>query len=679
MSAARKPKKSAKTPSITNSPHAPNANDGEVARTPAQAVHRGLQYLHTQQDARGALMGDYDGPLFLLPGYVFARYAIGRPLIGEEAAPLVATLRATQNHNGSFGLHYDGEGYVFTTTLSYVAMRLLGVPADDSDAQKAREFILDKGGAIMSPAWGKFWLATLGLCDWQGVHPVVPELWLLPRTLPVHPNNWWCHARAVYLPVAYLYARRYQVPATELLQSIRQEIYTSQNIDWVEARDFCAPTDRYVDGSLLLAAMNKVLAASERLIPQTLREHAMDAVLEQIRMGEENTDYLDIGPVSKAFNVVALFDASNTGRASQELFLQAAAGMERYIRDQERGRSMLAYCGSETWDTLYGALAAADSGQATAHVPFVEAAYRFIDQQQMLIDPLHGRAAGRDPTQGTWGFAQNGWPVVDCTSLGLLAAIKLRGVVKQPIAEPRLVLAVERLLDMQNADGGFGTYEKARVSPLLEWINPSEIFSDIMLEHSQTELTSSAICALTFAQRHLLLSTFLNAAVSRAVKRAAKMLLQLQREDGSFEGNWGICFTYGTYFGVAGLAAAKPRHAHERIALASRYLQHLQNPDGGFGESHLACLERYYVPHPQGSQAPMTAWAALALAEDPSQSAIRAHQRALDWLVKQQLPNGDWPKTALTGVFNKTCMLNYPFYRNYFPLLALAPTSKRLG
>jgi squalene cyclase len=31
----------------------------------------------------------------------------------------------------------------------------------------------------------------------------------------------------------------------------------------------------------------------------------------------------------------------------------------------------------------------------------------------------------------------------------------------------------------------------------------------------------------------------------------------------------------------------------------------------------------------------------------------------------------------MTGVFNRTCMLNYRFYRNYFPLWALALASKQ--
>ena len=42
-----------------------------------------------------------------------------------------------------------------------------------------------------------------------------------------------------------------------------------------------------------------------------------------------------------------------------------------------------------------------------------------------------------------------------------------------------------------------------------------------------------------------------------------------------------------------------------------------------------------------------------------------------DFLVAKQRDDGDWPQTSVTGVFNKNCMLNYRFYRNYFPIWAL--------
>src|SRR5207344_302590 len=111
-----------------------------------------------------------------------------------------------------WGLHVEGGSHVFTTVLGYVALRFLDIVPDDPALVRAREFLRSHGGPTASASWGKFTLAVLGLYDWDGLHPVPPELWLLPEILPFHPSRLWCHSRMVYLPMAYLYGRRSTVP-----------------------------------------------------------------------------------------------------------------------------------------------------------------------------------------------------------------------------------------------------------------------------------------------------------------------------------------------------------------------------------------------------------------------------------------------------------------------------------
>jgi squalene cyclase len=102
-----------------------------------------------------------------------------------------------------------------------------------------------------------------------------------------------------------------------------------------------------------------------------------------------------------------------------------------------------------------------------------------------------------------------------------------------------------------------------------------------------------------------------------------------------------------------------------------------QCDDGGWGESHESCLQRRYVQHPDGGQVVMTAWAVLALVRASPERHRDAIKAGVRFLRERQLPNGDWPVQGMTGVFNRTCMLNYRFYRNYFPLWALALASKQ--
>ncbi len=46
--------------------------------------------------------------------------------------------------------------------------------------------------------------------------------------------------------------------------------------------------------------------------------------------------------------------------------------------------------------------------------------------------------------------------------------------------------------------------------------------------------------------------------VNSALERGRDYVLSIQRPDGSWYGSWGVCFTYGTWFGVEALAAAAP-------------------------------------------------------------------------------------------------------------------------
>jgi lanosterol synthase len=73
--------------------------------------------------------------------------------------------------------HTEGESTVFGTALNYCVMRILGVSADHPVLVKARACLHKLGGATGIPAWGKFWLSILNVYEWDGNHPITPELW----------------------------------------------------------------------------------------------------------------------------------------------------------------------------------------------------------------------------------------------------------------------------------------------------------------------------------------------------------------------------------------------------------------------------------------------------------------------------------------------------------------------
>src|SRR5579859_6367925 len=94
------------------------------------------------------------------------------------------------------------------------------------------------------------------------------------------------------------------------------------------------------------------------------------------------------------------------------------------------------------------------------------------------------KEAYRHQRKGAWPFStrHQSYTVSDCTAEGLRAVLLLQHhpSYPHPISTSRLYDAVDVLLSLQNANGGFASYELARGGEWLEWINPAEVFGRIM-------------------------------------------------------------------------------------------------------------------------------------------------------------------------------------------------------
>lgn len=76
-----------------------------------------------------------------------------------------------QNEDGGWGIHIEGHSTIFGSCLSYVCLRLLGQGGEEDHVKeggggmaavvaRGRKWILDHGGAVGIPSWGKFWLTV---------------------------------------------------------------------------------------------------------------------------------------------------------------------------------------------------------------------------------------------------------------------------------------------------------------------------------------------------------------------------------------------------------------------------------------------------------------------------------------------------------------------------------------
>lgn len=124
-------------------------------------------------------------------------------------------------------------------------------------------------------------------------------------------------------------------------------------------------------------------------------------------------------------------------------------------------------------------------------------------------------------------------------------------------------------------------------------MNPSEVFGDIMIDYSYVECTSACVTALLAFSKSL--PSYRTYEVKNAIVSGAEFVKTIQRDDGSWYGSWGVCFCYGTWFGIECLTAAGETIADSpNIQKAVQFLLSKQNPNGGWGESYLACVNKAY-------------------------------------------------------------------------------------
>ncbi len=638
-----------------------------MAADVAAARDRALAHLVSLQSARG----DWEGEMVWCPmitaQVVIARHVVGHPVNATTREGILRYLRGTATTEGVWGLHPESPGYVFVTTLVYVALRLLGVAAADPLAANARAWLHGQlGGVPAIPTWGKFWLALLGLYGWAGVTPVLPELYALPARVPFHPARWYCHTRYIYLAMAYLYGRRVTADLGALGAALREELYTApyRTLDFQAHRHDVTPRDLHVRPGRGLRLAAAVLVELDRALPSALRRRALAHCLARIRYEQHESREQGLSPVNAVLNCLALWANDPDDPAVRA----GLAGLERW-RWEDGGGVRYAGARSNAWDTSFALRALFTPGDDRA-APAIRRGAAFLRATQLVHELPRWWDEHREPIAGGWCFSDGAhrWPVSDCTAEAVSALLETEHLLPRDerLSKARRDQAAAFILARRNRDGGFGTYEPRRGGRWLERLNASEMFGDCMTERSYIECTASCVGALARLRAR---DGALAARVTPAIDAGVSFLRASQREDGAIPAAWGIHFTYGAFHFTAGLRAAGVPADDPALVRAADFLIGRQRPDGGWGEHWSSCVSDRVVDAESGPV--QTAWALLALLEVIG-AGRPAVERGIAWLRARQEPGGGWPAGPVNGVFFGTAMLDYRLYPAYFPAWALA-------
>ncbi len=631
----------------------PNATESYAPEISAlnDAITRAQENLLRQQKQDGHWCGELLVDSTLCSDYVLFMHWLGDV---DEAIQkrCVRHILKRQLPDGGWNIYYGGPSEVNASVKAYFALKLAGHSADLPFMQEARANILRLGGIPRMNTFSKLYLALLGQFPWQYLPTIPVEMILLPKWSPFHIYKMSSWSRAMLIPLAII---NHFKPTREL-PGLKQlhELYPlgTEHKDFTLERDARTLTWR----NFFLRADHAIKIISTlgwRPMRNRALEEAERWMLE--RIGEGSDGLATVFPAM----LNALIALRALGYETTHPVYQKAMNDFRglFVDDPEDLR--IQPCLSPVWDTAINIISLAESGLDPEHPALQKAAKWLVDKEVRVRGDWtennpHAEASG-------WAFEYNNvyYPDTDDTAM-VLMGLRLVRPNEQSQLEELFARAIDWQLSFQCKDGGWAAFDKEVTTPWLEDMPFAD--HNAILDPTCSDLTA----------RTLELFGYIGFDPKRdCVRRAVKYLIDTQDDDGSWYGRWGVNYIYGTWQVLRGLRAIGENMTRDWILRGRDWLESCQNEDGGWGET---CAS-YDDPTLKGrgsSTASQTAWAMMGICAcgDLDRPSV---QRGLRFLLSKQEDDGSWTEPQITGTgFPGVFYLKYDFYRQNFPLMALA-------
>jgi len=609
-------------------------------------VEQQLQRLFEVQLPGGEFLFELEADCTIPAEYILLGHFIGTPDSARE--PKIAVyVRRHQNPDGSWPLFHGGEGEISATVKAYWALKLAGDSVDAPHMIRAREWILERGGAACANVFTRYMLALFGQIPWRGVPAMPVEIVLLPRWFPfdLYKVSYW--SRTVVAPLLILFAMRAR----------------AENPTGIDVQElFVTPPERHRQyntnptgsriGNVFLG-LDKILHVVEPRVPSALRRRAIERCKDFFVERLNGEDGLGAIYPAMANAVMALHTLGYPH--DHPLSVTARRAIELMIVERE-DESYCQPCLSPIWDTALAAHAILEAGDRND--PHLKRALDWMKSRQILNVAGDWAVSRPGVRPGGWAFQywNDYYPDVDDTAV-VAAAMHRQG---DPAYRQAIDRACEWLVGMQSSTGGWGAFD-----PENEYYYLNSIpFADhgALLDPPTVDVTARCVSCLAQVDANT---------YAEPIARAVAYLKRHQEPDGSWFGRWGANYVYGTWSALCALNAAGEDMSQPYIRRSVEWLKQRQCKDGGWGED-LATYWDHRRTECKSSTPSQTAWAMLAL-----MAAGEVHSREVAqgarYLEHTGCEGPRWREEYWTGVgFPRVFYLKYHGYAAYFPLWALA-------
>jgi squalene-hopene/tetraprenyl-beta-curcumene cyclase len=625
-----------------------SAIDAEIS----QAIPRAQENLLRQQRPDGHWCGELLVDSTLCSDFVLFMHWLGDVDVNLQRRCARHILRR-QLPDGGWNIYYAGPSEINASVKAYFALKLAGYSVDSPFMREARANILRLGGIPRMNTFSKLYLALLGQFPWKYLPTIPVEMILLPRWAPFHIYKMSSWSRAMLIPLAIInhFKPTRALPGEKHLH----EVYPLGT----EYQDLRLPRDqRFFTWRNFFLRVDMVLKFLHPLQLHPMRQRALEEAERWMleRIGEGSDGLATVFPAM--LNCLIALRALGYSK-EHPVYKKAAkdfAGL--FVDDPDDFR--IQPCLPPIWDTAINIISLAESGLSPEHPALRRAADWLINKEVRIrgdwaVNNPHPEASG-------WAFEYNNiyYPDVDDTTMVLMALRLVRPEDRQSF-EALFKRALAWELSFQCRDGGWAAFDKDVTTAWLEDMPFAD--HNAILDPTCSDLTARTLELLGYVGFN---------AKEQCVRQAIQYLIDTQEDDGSWYGRWGVNYIYGTWQVLRGLRAIGEDMTTQDWILRGRdWLESCQNDDGGWGET-CATYERPAMKGIGESTASQTAWAVMGICAcgDLERSSI---QRGLRFLLSSQKSDGSWNEPHITGTgFPGVFYLKYDFYRQNFPLLALA-------